>query len=327
MHSTLISLVVTLFAALLLLCGLIALVAVLASQVFHVWGTRSALGWSSEAIRRVFTGGLRQRFMRCVNRQSCVCVDGSRRACQYIAVSVSPNDVTALAGRGGSLSAVAADAAKGLARYGRAQGWSDTASQVTVLPENWLRHGTVRARPVSWHEFVELQHEMHAWELANLHPEITTAPGAKGTLGTGIDQHVSTRRLLDSEAPAGIQGDAPTEVLDVPPTVNMTAHKPQIVLADAEGERHEITSDSVRIGRGRTCGVRLDSAGVSREHINVYFQDGIWWLRDWGSRNGTTLDGAQVRGSGPVRLKSRSQIVLGCGKAAPKLTVTDLVET
>ena len=80
------------------------------------------------------------------------------------------------------------------------------------------------------------------------------------------------------------------------------------------------------IGRGRECGVRLDSADVSREHVNVYFQEGTWWLRDRGSRNGTTVDGREVKGAGPVRLTSGSQIVLGGAKAGEKLTIASLVE-
>lgn len=328
MTYTIVSVTLMLFAAALLVCALLVPVAVLAGDVFHVWGTRSALEWMSEAALRIFAGGLRQRFMRTVNRQSQVGLDKSRRAFPYIAVSVSPSDVTVLAGRGGSLSGLAADAAKGFARYARAQGWaSDSPSQLAVVPEEWLRRGTIKARSVSWHEFIELRREMHEWDEANMYPEIASAPLANPTTCTdNRGEWFSTMRLADGDAPTAVASEALTEILDSTPTVTMTAHSSRLVLADAEGVRHEVTLGSVRIGRGQACGVRLDSAEVSREHVNVYFQEGTWWLRDCGSRNGTTLNGQQVRGTGPVRLRSGNQIVLGCGKAAPKLTVANLVE-
>ena len=73
------------------------------------------------------------------------------------------------------------------------------------------------------------------------------------------------------------------------------------------------------IGRGHDCGVRFDSPEVSREHLDVYCQEGTWWLRDRGSRNGTTVDGRQVRGAGPVRLSAGSRIVLGSDAAGEQL--------
>ena len=56
----------------------------------------------------------------------------------------------------------------------------------------------------------------------------------------------------------------------------MPAESARIVFADAHGGQHPVSSQSVMIGRGRECGVRLDSADVSREHVNVYFQEGTW---------------------------------------------------
>lgn len=313
-----------LFFAVALLAGVLLVpVAFLAGNVFHVWGTSSTLEWISEAFLRVFTGGLRRRFMRAVNRQSHVGVDKSRRTCPYLAVSVSPGDVTPLTGLGGALSCVAADAVKGYARYARAQGWAcDSVPQLAIVPEEWLRRGSVKVRPVSGQEFIDLWREMVACDEAAKEDRIAPAPALAPASATRVDhgtEQILTQWLSDGDV-------ATAAAVDPANALTMPAESVRIVLADAQGGQHPISSESVLIGRSRECGVRLESAEVSREHVNVYFQEGRWWLRDRGSRNGTTVDGQQVRGTGPVRLSSGSQIVLGGEKAGEKLTIASLAE-
>jgi len=326
MTTSIVSLALMFFALALLAGVLLVPIALLAGNVFHLWGTSSALEWSAEAFRRVFAGGLRRRVMRAVNRQSHVGVDRSRRTCPYIAVSVAPADVTLLTGPGGDLAGVAADAVKGYLRNAKAQGRaSDAVPQVVIVPEEWLRRGSLRVRPVTGQEFIELSLEMVAWDQAGtddlIAPEPASAPSAPlspNRVDHGTE-HLVTQRLSDSDA-ATAAAFAPESA------VTMPAESARIVLADAQGKRHSISSQSVLVGRGRECGVRLASADVSREHVNVYFQEGTWWLRDRGSRNGTTVDGQQVGGAGPVRLRMGSQIVLGGEKAGAKLTIASLVE-
>lgn len=321
------------FFAVALLAGVLLVpVAFLAGNVFHVWGTSSTLEWISAAFLRVFAGGLRRRFMRAVNLQSHVGVDKSRRTCPYLAVSVSPGDVTTLTGLGGDLSGVAADGVKGYARYARAQGWaSDSVPQLAVVPEEWLRRGSVKVRPVSGQEFIELWREMVACDEAAKEDRIASAPAPAPAPATRVDhdtEQLRTKRLSDSDVATVAAGpsDVVTEAFDSAHAFTMPAESVRIVLADAQGGQHPISSESVLIGRSRECGVRLESAEVSREHVNVYFQEGRWWLRDRGSRNGTTVDDQQVRGTGPVRLSSGSQIVLGGEKAGEKLTIASLAE-
>lgn len=329
MTYSLVSFALMFFAVALLAGVLMVPVAYLAGNVFHVWGTSSALEWISEAFLRVFAGGLRRRFMRAVNRQFHVGVDKSRRTCTYLAVSVSPGDVATLAGPGGLLAGVAADAVKGYARYASAQGWtSDPMPQLAVVPEEWLRRGRVKARPVSGQEFIELRREMVAWDEAAKDAQLASAPAPDPSQeGNGTEQF-RTKRLTDVDVATVVAGPSGvvTQASDSAHAFTMPAESVRIVLADARGGQHLIGSDSVLIGRSRECGVRLKSAEVSREHVNVYFQEGTWWLRDPGSRNGTIVDGQQVRGVGPVRLRSASQIVLGGEKAGEKLTIARLVE-
>lgn len=316
------------FAVVLLAGALLVPVALLAGSVFHVWGTSSTLEWLVEGFRRLFAGCLRRRVMRAVNRQSHVGLDKSRRTCPHLAVSVAPGDVRTLTGLGGDLSSVATDAARGYVRNARAQGRaSDSAPQVVIVPEGWLRRGSVRVRPVAGQEFIELWREMVAWDVAVMDDRIAPAPCPAAHVGHSAVSFPTKLLSDDDVATVTVRGsDAVTAAFDPAHALTMPAESTRIVLADAHGGQHPVSSGSVLIGRGRERGLRLDSADVSREHVDVYFQEGTWWLRDRGSLNGTRVDGQEVRGAGPMRLRAGSQIVLGGEKAGEKLTIASLVE-
>jgi hypothetical protein len=52
---------------------------------------------------------------------------------------------------------------------------------------------------------------------------------------------------------------------------------------------------TLRIGRGVDCGLRLAHPSISRAHAELLVSDGAWRLRDLGSKNGSFIDGIQVR--------------------------------
>ena len=62
-----------------------------------------------------------------------------------------------------------------------------------------------------------------------------------------------------------------------------------------QGVIAEIGSDTVLIGRGATCHIRLDDDQVSREHAMVTRRGRRLVLRDLQSRNGTQMDGHFVK--------------------------------
>jgi hypothetical protein len=55
------------------------------------------------------------------------------------------------------------------------------------------------------------------------------------------------------------------------------------------------SGDALRIGRAVEDGLRLDHPSISRAHAELAFHDGSWRLRDLGSKNGSFVDGIQVR--------------------------------
>src|SRR6476659_10844187 len=61
------------------------------------------------------------------------------------------------------------------------------------------------------------------------------------------------------------------------------------------GSPIEITKDLVVVGRKEDCDVRLDHKSVSKMHCVIVKTDGMLFLRDLGSTNGTRVNGTRVR--------------------------------
>jgi DNA-binding winged helix-turn-helix (wHTH) protein len=63
------------------------------------------------------------------------------------------------------------------------------------------------------------------------------------------------------------------------------------------------------IGRGKTCQIRVDSPAVSRRHARIRLQDGVALISDLGSKNGTRVAGARLKGV--TRLRDGDEIRVG----------------
>lgn len=56
------------------------------------------------------------------------------------------------------------------------------------------------------------------------------------------------------------------------------------------------------LGRRLTNAIVLDDATVSGEHAILYLRDGVWYVRDAGSTNGTVVNGQDVVAPTPVQI-------------------------
>jgi pSer/pThr/pTyr-binding forkhead associated (FHA) protein len=63
------------------------------------------------------------------------------------------------------------------------------------------------------------------------------------------------------------------------------------------------------IGRDRDCAVHIESAAVSRLHARIIVSSGKATIEDLGSKNGTSVNGEDVKGS--VALEDGDQIRIG----------------
>ncbi len=60
------------------------------------------------------------------------------------------------------------------------------------------------------------------------------------------------------------------------------------------GDIINLTKDKLVIGRRETCDIVLRFANVSGQHARMTLEQGYWFLKDLGSRNGTKVDGFRI---------------------------------
>jgi pSer/pThr/pTyr-binding forkhead associated (FHA) protein len=60
---------------------------------------------------------------------------------------------------------------------------------------------------------------------------------------------------------------------------------------------------------------------VSRNHAEIFFENGRYWIKDLGSKNGTFLNGQKIL-SRPVALRTNDVLHFGSAKRGVKLIFT-----
>jgi hypothetical protein len=75
------------------------------------------------------------------------------------------------------------------------------------------------------------------------------------------------------------------------------------------GKEFVFEQASVTIGRESGCDVAVYDAGVSRKHARIFLQDGVLYLEDLGSSNGTLLNGERIRE--PTELQAGDALTTG----------------
>ncbi|MBG7587789.1 FHA domain-containing protein [Rothia kristinae] len=91
------------------------------------------------------------------------------------------------------------------------------------------------------------------------------------------------------------------------------APRPQPVL-DINGQRFTLRAPSVVLGRSSAADITVEDTGVSRRHLEILHQDGVYLAVDLGSTNGSTVDGERLQGrreltDGSVITMGRTTIV------------------
>jgi serine phosphatase RsbU (regulator of sigma subunit) len=86
----------------------------------------------------------------------------------------------------------------------------------------------------------------------------------------------------------------------------------ELQILSPDGKSRAVPLDFKRITIGRSGAADLcfaDDNGLSRQHLAIEEEGGSWVLRDLGSKNGTTLNGAKV--TAPMPLKPGDRIMAG----------------
>ncbi|MFW0110091.1 FhaA domain-containing protein [Rothia sp. P13129] len=92
-----------------------------------------------------------------------------------------------------------------------------------------------------------------------------------------------------------------------------STEKTQVVL-NINGQNYSVDSFPVVLGRGAQADITVEDAGVSRRHLEIMEQDGIYLAVDLGSTNGSYLNGQRLQGRrelthGSILKMGRAQII------------------
>lgn len=66
---------------------------------------------------------------------------------------------------------------------------------------------------------------------------------------------------------------------------------------------------TLTIGRGKECDISIDNTAISRQHISLCLNSGIYFVSDLGSTNGTFVNGKKIESDEPV--SETDEIVFG----------------
>lgn len=72
------------------------------------------------------------------------------------------------------------------------------------------------------------------------------------------------------------------------------------------------------IGRDPTCDIIIVDPYVSRVHAKIFYKNGRWYVEDIGSKNGTYINGEDIRGRGAIELSEGTEVVIGFSALAVK---------
>ncbi|MGH7968170.1 MAG: FHA domain-containing protein, partial [Limisphaerales bacterium] len=71
--------------------------------------------------------------------------------------------------------------------------------------------------------------------------------------------------------------------------------------ARKQASKAPVLNSTFVIGRSKECDLPIDEPLASRQHVEITQDHGIFWVRDCGSRNGTSLNGKKLTDRAPLR--------------------------
>lgn len=69
--------------------------------------------------------------------------------------------------------------------------------------------------------------------------------------------------------------------------------------------------DVALIGRGKKCHVCIDDSYMSKLHAKIFLREGVFYIEDMQSTNGSFLNGRRLTPNKPIRLKDSDKLTFG----------------
>lgn len=63
---------------------------------------------------------------------------------------------------------------------------------------------------------------------------------------------------------------------------------------------YRIGEEPTVVGRGKQCDIVISDMFLSVEHFQIWYEDGVWYIGDMGSRNGTLLNDVRLKKVQPL---------------------------
>ncbi len=82
----------------------------------------------------------------------------------------------------------------------------------------------------------------------------------------------------------------------------INSHYPSGQISDIPSPITRDFTSTFRIGRADTCEIVVRHEYVSRQHVEAYFKDGLWWVEDLQSSNGRCFSMANKIGRAAIGL-------------------------
>ncbi|HVU11002.1 MAG TPA: FHA domain-containing protein [Phototrophicaceae bacterium] len=108
--------------------------------------------------------------------------------------------------------------------------------------------------------------------------------------------------------------------------VESNKERPILMLHDEKlkDQQWTLTRDNLIIGRGEECDIVLPERQISRQHVRIFKEDDAYYIEDLESRNGTWVNGQQLKGTRRLYDGDKIQLALavliefiGSGATAP----------
>ena len=136
---------------------------------------------------------------------------------------------------------------------------------------------------------------------------------AVGEFGIATRMVQPERRRRDPEEPRPQAEPGATMIYrprpqaeDTPP--EQAVSEREAVTLTVDGQRHEIDSRRVVIGRAKDCDLRVPDPNVSRRHAELRQEGATYWVVDLDSTNGMEVNGRRLK---RAKLESGDTITLG----------------
>src|SRR6266446_6260939 len=68
----------------------------------------------------------------------------------------------------------------------------------------------------------------------------------------------------------------------------------RVLNGSLEGQEIDLIPDPQTVGRGSSCNIKIGDAGVSSKHAKIWCEDGVFFVMDLGSTNGTFVNDRDV---------------------------------